>query len=113
MLYVMESNHQSGGAPCPTHGKIALAVFSCATLILTSVALALELPPLQPSINDFAGMMPPPSLQDLQQRLLRFKTRTGYSVVVLTLSSLGDARLQDLRRYAFENLPLDEKNRRK
>ncbi|MGE5303930.1 MAG: TPM domain-containing protein [Alphaproteobacteria bacterium] len=109
----MELNHRRAGAPCPTHGKIALAVFFGATLILTSAALALELPPLGSSINDFAGMIPPPSLQDLDQRLLRFKARTGYTVVVLTLSSLGDARLRDVERYAFENLPLDEKNRRK
>jgi uncharacterized membrane protein YgcG len=109
----MESNYQSGGARRPVHGKIALAVFFCASLLLASLALASELPPLQSSINDFAGMIPPPSLQDLQQRLLRFKTRTGYSVVVLTVSNLGNERLQDLRRYAFENLPLDEKDRRK
>jgi uncharacterized membrane protein YgcG len=106
-------SYQRGGPPCPVQGKIALAVFFFASLLLASLALALELPPLQPSINDFARMIPPPSLQDLQQRLLHFKTRTGYSVVVLTLSSLGNERLQDVRRYAFENLPLDEKNRQK
>lgn len=109
----MEPSYESRGARCAERSKIALVVFFCATLISTPVALASDLPPLQPSINDFARMIPPPSLKDLQQRLLRFKARTGYTVVVLTLSSLGDQRIQDLRRDAFENLPLDERNRRK
>jgi uncharacterized membrane protein YgcG len=109
----MDMAHQKQKATGAMQGKITLGVFFCATLILASRALALEIPPLQSSINDFAGMMPPASLQDLEQRLQRFKTRTGYSVVVLTLSSLGDERLDDFGRRAFENLPVEEKNRQK
>lgn len=94
-------------------GKIALTLLFCATLMFSSFSFAVEIPPVQSSINDFAGMIPPASHQDLEQRLLRFKARTGYSVVVLTLSSLGDERLDTFGRYAFENLPLEEKDRQK
>ena len=58
-------------------------------------------------------MIPAASRQDLQQRLQRFKTRTGCSVIVLTLAGLGDEPLDKFARRAFDNLPLDEKDRRK
>lgn len=58
-------------------------------------------------------MIPAASFQDLQQRLLQFKTRTGYSVVVLTLSSVGDERLDNVGHYAFKALPLQEKDMQK
>lgn len=55
-------------------------------------------------------MMPAASVQDLQQRLLQFKTRTGDTVVILTLSSLGDQNLEKFGRDAFKALPLQEKD---
>jgi len=58
-------------------------------------------------------MMPAASLQDLQQRLLQFKTRTGCSVVVLTVSSLGEENLENFGRNAFKTLPLEEKDLQK
>lgn len=81
--------------------------------MLGASASALDLPPLQSSINDFAGMIPPASFQDLQQRLQTFKTRTGYSVVVLTLPSLAGDPIDDVRQRAFQQLPLDEKDHQK
>jgi uncharacterized membrane protein YgcG len=94
----------------PTLSGIVLALVFSAVLLLSSSSRALEMPALRPSINDFAGMMPAASVQDLQQRLLQFKTRTGYTVVVLTLSSLGDQNLEKFGRDAFKTLPLQEKD---
>ena len=109
----METADQRQTATCALQGKIALSLLFCATLMFSSFSFAVEIPRIQSSINDFAGMIPPASHQDLEQRLLRFKARTGYSVVVLTLSSLSGERFDELGRYAFENLPLEEKDRQK
>jgi uncharacterized membrane protein YgcG len=68
---------------------------------------------LQPGINDFAGMMPAASMQDLQQRLAQFRSRTGYSVAVLTLSSVGNQSLEKFGRDALNSLPLQEKELQK
>ena len=61
---------------------IAILAFS---FFLSEPSHALELPPLKPTINDFAGMFPPASLDDLALRMDRLSgllclvivTRTG------------------------------------
>ena len=89
---------------------IVLAVAFSAVLLFSPSSRAVEIPALQPSINDFAGMMPPASMQDLQQRLLQFRARTGSSVVVLTLPSIGDQNLEKFGRDALRSLPLQEED---
>jgi uncharacterized protein len=72
-------------------------------------ASALEVPPANIPVNDFAKMMPPASVADLAERLKRVKTETAYTVAVLTLPSLQDDDIERFGRKAFENLPLTEK----
>lgn len=53
--------------------------------------LALEAPPLTGRVNDLARMLPPESLQRLEQRLAGFERDTSNQVVILTLPTLqGD-----------------------
>jgi uncharacterized protein len=90
---------------------LALALF--ASLIFAYPARARELPALQGRINDFAGMMPRPSREELAQRLGHFKAQTGKNVMVLTVESLGDETLDSFGRKAFQTLSLKEKDSRK
>jgi uncharacterized protein len=71
---------------------------------LYSNALAVDLPPLNPAVNDLAGMFPPASAEDLQQRLHRFNTETSFTVVVLTVKSLDGETIDRLGRRAFQSL---------
>jgi uncharacterized membrane protein YgcG len=96
-----------------TLSGIVLAAVFATVLLVSPSSSALEMPALQPGINDFARMMPPPSVQDMQQRLRQFKTRTGCSVVVLTVPSLGGENLENFGRNAFKTLPLEEKDQQK
>ena len=89
----------------------ALAFF--ASLLICSSSIAREVPVLTANINDFAGMMPQASSHELEERLARFKTETGHTVVVLTISSLENEDIESFGRRAFESLPLDEQNLRK
>ena len=91
--------------------KLIVALF-CSFLIGRS-ALALDLPPLKPGVNDLAGMFPPASITDLEQRLHRFKTETSDSVVVLTIKSLEGESIDGIGRKAFESLPLSKPELRK
>jgi uncharacterized protein len=71
---------------------------------LNTNALAVDLPPLNPAVNDLAGMFPPASAEDLQQRLHRFNTETSFTVVVLTVKSLDGETIDRLGRRAFQSL---------
>jgi uncharacterized membrane protein YgcG len=82
--------------------------FFFATLACPASLQALALPPLNPSLNDFAGMMPEASVKDLQDRLLAFKTKTGHGVVVLTLPSLDNEEIEIVAEKAFGSLPLQQ-----
>jgi uncharacterized protein len=79
-----------------------------AGLIFSSASGALEIPPLKETVNDLAGIMPEASIHDLEERLRRFKTQTGYTVAVVTVPSLENEDLEEFGRRAFKSLPLKE-----
>ncbi|MBM4263249.1 MAG: hypothetical protein FJ145_17695 [Deltaproteobacteria bacterium] len=74
-------------------------------------ARAVELPALNTSVNDLAGLFPPASIEDLNTRLHRFKTETAKQVVVLTVKKLDGHDVNDLARTAFAKLPLSDDER--
>jgi len=79
-----------------------------ADLIFCSFSVALEVPVLKDAINDFAGMMPQASAHALEERLKRFKTQTGHTIVVVTVQTLEDEDMESFGRKAFQSLPLEE-----
>ncbi|MGH7929211.1 MAG: TPM domain-containing protein, partial [Candidatus Binatia bacterium] len=86
-----------------------LRIVILASLAYGTPALSRELPPLQTTVNDLAGMIPPASDEDLTRRLKRFKTQSGHTVSVLTVASLEENEsIQALAAEAFGSLPLDE-----
>jgi uncharacterized membrane protein YgcG len=86
-----------------------LALWLC--ISFASPALALDLPPLNATINDLAGLFPPASLDDLAMRLHRFHTETAKTVVILTVRTLDNEDLDNLGQRAFAQLPLRETER--
>ena len=92
-----------------TLGKMIFLGFALfASLIFCPFSVALEVPVLKDTINDFAGMMPQASVHDLEERLKRFKTQTGHTIVVLTVRSLEDEDIESFGGKAFKSLPLEE-----
>jgi uncharacterized membrane protein YgcG len=92
-----------------------LLLFLIAFLSLSwqSPLSALELPPLNDTINDLAAIMPEPSYQDLEKRMKLFKARSGHSVVVVTLPSLEGEDPESFAEKAFHSLPLGEADLKK
>jgi uncharacterized protein len=82
-------------------------------LISGSISAAAEVPPLKTGINDFAGIFPPASYDDLEQRLRRFHTETANNVVVLTLKNLEGEPIDAMARRAFSSLPLSDAERQR
>lgn len=81
--------------------------------IVTANAAALDLPPLKTTISDFAGMLPPASMDDLERRLHRFATETANHVAVLTVKTLDGTKMETLAQDAFNRLPLSAGERGK
>jgi uncharacterized protein len=91
-----------------------LLIFFIVFLSLTQASLiAADLPALNDTINDLAGIMPQPSYEDLEKRIKLFKGRSGHSVVVITLPGLQGEDVETFAIKAFGNLPLDEADLRK
>ena len=92
---------------------LLLLLIACLSLPFPSPVSAVELPPLNDTINDLAGIMPEPSYQDLEKRMKRFKARSGHSVVVITLPSLEGEDPESFADEAFHRLPLAEADLKK
>jgi len=87
---------------------IFFAVALFAGLFLNSASLAAEIPALNATINDLAGMMPQASVADLEARLARFRTETSYNVVIVTVKSLDGESIESFSLRTFKNLPLGD-----
>ena len=83
------------------------------TLTLHSPAVAVELPELNDTINDLAGIVPQPSYDDLEKRMKLFKARSGHSIVVVTVPSLDGEDIDSFGVKAFQRLPLSETDLKK
>jgi uncharacterized membrane protein YgcG len=89
---------------------MTLIIALLCSLFWTHGAFAVKLPRLNTGVTDLAGMFPPASLTDLEQRLHRFHTETADRVVVLTIKSLEGEPISSVGRKAFERLPLSRED---
>ena len=89
-----------------------------AVILLSSVLVgnghaAIELPALNTAVNDFANIIPPASLHDLENRLSRFHTETALRLIVLTVKDLDGQSPDEWARTAFAALPMSPSDRRR
>lgn len=72
---------------------IAAIIFA---LVLFAVpVLALEVPILRGHVNDYAGILSPPMVQDLERRLADFERSDSTQIVVLTIPTLGGENIEE------------------
>lgn len=57
--------------------------------------LALEVPPLKGRVNDYAGILVPATVRQLEEVLKNFETAESTQIVLLTVPSLEGASLED------------------
>ena len=58
-------------------------------------AIALDVPPLRGHVNDYAAMLSPESMQELEATLTDFERSDSTQIVVLTIPTLGGETLED------------------
>jgi uncharacterized protein len=59
------------------------------------VAAAQDVPQLRAHVNDYAGMLSPATVQDLERKLADFERSDSTQIVVLTIPTLGGDSLED------------------
>ena len=64
-------------------------------LAFSSSALALDVPPLRGHVNDYAGILSPRAVQELETRLADFERSDSTQLVVLTIPSLAGENLKE------------------
>jgi uncharacterized protein len=64
-------------------------------LLISSPALALDLPALRGHVNDYAGMLSPERAASLEQQLTAFERSDSTQIVVLTIPTLGGENLEE------------------
>lgn len=79
-------------------------------MILSSLALALEVPPLRGRVNDLAGIIQANRAQYLDYRLAKFESETGHQIAVLTIPSLEGDTLEDFSIRVAETWKIGQKD---
>lgn len=90
--------------------KRFLTVLLCLLLlVLSSPALALDVPPLQGRVNDTAAMFSGPTVTALDSLLSEFETTDSTQIVVLTVPSLDGDLLEDFSMRVVEAWKIGQK----
>jgi uncharacterized protein len=79
-------------------------------LCLSSPALALDVPPLKGHVNDYAGMLSPQVLQELEARLTAFEQSDSTQLVVLTIPTLAGENLEEYSIKVAESWRIGQKS---
>jgi len=72
-----------------------------ATLLWTLAAQAFKPPPINGQVMDTAGVLTPPQVARLNDKLLRVRMQTGFAVVVFIPSSLEGESMEDVAYTTF------------
>lgn len=90
--------------------KRFLTVFLCLLLlVLSSPAVALDVPPLQGRVNDTAAMFSGPTVTALDSLLSEFEATDSTQIVVLTVPSLEGDLLEDFSMRVVETWKIGQK----
>jgi len=65
------------------------------SLVISTQALALDLPALRGHVNDYAGMLSPARAAALEQQLSDFERSDSTQIVVLTIPTLGGESIEE------------------
>lgn len=78
-------------------------------LIASSLAQALEVPPLRGRVNDYAGVMSQDQVRALESQLAQFEQETGHQIAVLTVPTLAGEDIEGFSIRVAENWKLGKK----
>lgn len=80
-------------------------------LLMTGVCGAAEVPPLRSYVNDYAGMLTPETVQQLENELSAFERSDSTQIVVLTIPSLEGDVLEQYSIKVVEKWQIGQKGK--
>ena len=84
-------------------------MFALLLLLVSSLASALDVPPLRGRVNDYAGVMSQDQARSLETRLAQFEQETGHQVAVLTIPTLDGEDIEGFSIRVAENWKIGKK----
>jgi uncharacterized protein len=78
-------------------------------LVISTQALALDLPALRGHVNDYAAMLSPERAAALEQQLSAFEQSDSTQIVVLTVPTLGNENLEEFSIKVAESWKIGQK----
>lgn len=86
-------------------------LFALLLLLISTVCVAAEVPPLRSYVNDYAGMLSPGVAQQLEQELAAFERSDSTQIVILTVPSLEGEVLEQYSIKVVEKWQLGQKGK--
>ena len=78
-------------------------------LLQSTLAYALEVPPLRGRVNDYAGVMQQIQIQAMESQLAQLERDTGHQVAVLTIATLDGEDIEGFSIRVAENWKIGKK----
>jgi uncharacterized protein len=75
--------------------RLPAVVLIVAVLLVCNVCSAMDIPALKGRVNDYAGLLAPGTVRQLEQSLAEFERKQSTQIVVLTVTSLQGEALED------------------
>ena len=86
-------------------------IFLLLFLVVATVCGAAEVPPLQGRVNDYAAMLSPGAVQQLERDLAAFEQSDSTQIVVLTIPSLEGEVLEEYSIKVVEKWQIGQKGK--
>ncbi len=93
----------------PPSGRPLLAALILWLVLATGSAIALEVPPLKSRVNDYAAILSPATVSQLENSLALFEQQQSTQLVVLTVASLAGDSLEDFSLRVAETWKIGQK----
>jgi uncharacterized protein len=107
MLHIIIASHLKSVPQSPMKYFLAIII---AILTFSSVLFALEVPPLKGHVNDYAGLLTPQTVQELEASLTAFERGESTQIVVLTIPSLDGEDLEEFSIRVAEEWRIGQKD---
>lgn len=92
-----------------TRTRARIVLFALLIAVQSSLASALDVPPLRGRVNDYAGVMSQEQARSLESRLAQFEQETGHQVAVLTIPTLDGEDIEGFSIRVAENWKIGKK----
>lgn len=94
-----------------TGARSCLLILALFTLLVSTAAVAREVPPLQGRVNDLVGMLSPATINQLESVLADLEVSDSTQIAVLIIDSLAGDSLEDFSLRVAEQWQIGQKGR--